>query len=53
MPFTETERLWKVIIFEPDMSISHLGSIFMSLRNPGIWVSNLTRDVYLPAYYVM
>ena len=31
--FTETEQLWKKIVFETDMSIKYLGGTLMSVRN--------------------
>lgn len=31
--FTETEQLWKRIIFGTDMSSKYLGDTFMSVRN--------------------
>lgn len=31
--FTDTERLWKEILFDADLSIKHLGGTVMSVRN--------------------
>lgn len=57
LPFTKTEKFWKEIIFETDMSIKVVPWCLWEIQvdnwisKYGVWVSYLARDIHLPAYY--